>query len=552
MRTYNIDPDQVWPNSYKVFINIGLLQAASGLLMMVQFGNMFGSLFTSKRSSQPKNIPPKPVERKKSYESRPSIISILKPNIRHKSRDETQFNNYCRGRILLSWQNLSLYASDSKFFERRTSSEKHKDERLILQQLNGHCSYGTLNALMGTSGAGKTSLLKVLNGQYKTRLGEGTTFGVSKYTRLTTCFITQDVSGHLMPGLTAKQLLVYTSQLKNGPLRSLPDDSDEPVRYEDIDHESVALNLLAELNLIDTADTLVEKCSGGERKRLALALELTSVHMPNLVCIDEPTSGLDSNSAEIVLSCLRTMTLAHNITIVASIHQPNSRSLFMFNQIYVLARGGVCVYQGSPEGIAEHLNQALPDEELDKAALANHDVQPIEVLIKYSCNQYPNSKSVQCLMNVAQDKFRQHLIESGRLEEETQATHDGVQRNRRRFSLYDVAILARRYVVFSVQHLWMIIVALISFEMAYGVVTKMLFDTETIKHPSGCISLDEDDFNGTCTKTQTQITDENNLKRNIQFVGNGFGLVLYFIVLQTALVFSINLKLVTNEKRNGK
>jgi len=68
----------------------------------------------------------------------------------------------------------------------------------------------------------------------------------------------------------------------------------------EIDHEAIAVSLLSELDLASTEHTKVERCSGGERKRLALALELTSRQMPNLVCIDEPTSGLDSNSAEIV------------------------------------------------------------------------------------------------------------------------------------------------------------------------------------------------------------------------------------------------------------
>lgn len=91
-----------------------------------------------------------------------------------------------------------------------------------------------------------------------------------------------------MLGLTAKQLLMYASKLKNcshdGPL----------------DDESIALKWLQELDLLSTADTKVEHCSGGEQKRLAVAVELTAIDMPNLICIDEPTSGLDSNSAEIV------------------------------------------------------------------------------------------------------------------------------------------------------------------------------------------------------------------------------------------------------------
>ena len=91
-----------------------------------------------------------------------------------------------------------------------------------------------------------------------------------------------------MPGLTAKQMLIYSSRLKN--------------MNRSVDNEQIALDILEQLGLADTADTQVDRCSGGERKRLALGLELTSRQMPNLLCIDEPTSGLDSNSAEIV-SC---------------------------------------------------------------------------------------------------------------------------------------------------------------------------------------------------------------------------------------------------------
>ncbi len=94
-----------------------------------------------------------------------------------------------------------------------------------------------------------------------------------------------------MQGLTCRQLIVYASRLKNAKNSQLDGI---------IDHYKIADNLLEELNLVDAGETKVENASGGERKRLALALELTSLTMPNLIQIDEPTSGLDSNSAAVV------------------------------------------------------------------------------------------------------------------------------------------------------------------------------------------------------------------------------------------------------------
>src|SRR5699024_7291624 len=125
--------------------------------------------------------------------------------------------------------------------------------QVILRHLKGELCFGTLAGLMGTSGAGKTSLLRVLNGQCKSRLSSDTAVYLSKYTKINTCFITQEVSGHLISGLTAKQMVVCASRLKNS--------------QANVDHEQIALKWLQELDLLNTVDTRVENCSGGERKR---------------------------------------------------------------------------------------------------------------------------------------------------------------------------------------------------------------------------------------------------------------------------------------------
>lgn len=92
-------------------------------------------------------------------------------------------------------------------------------------------------------------------------------------------------------------MLMYASRLKNAELES------GSIRKKGVivDHEAVAMQWLEEFALLEAANTRVEACSGGEKKRLAVAQELTALaNLPNLVCIDEPTSGLDSNSSEVV------------------------------------------------------------------------------------------------------------------------------------------------------------------------------------------------------------------------------------------------------------
>jgi len=161
-----------------------------------------------------------------------------------------------------------------------------REEKIILNRVNGDISFGTITALMGPSGAGKTSLLKCIKGENMSDLGEDTKLFLNSHQKIRSCFIGQNEKEYLIMGLTAKQNLIYASKLKNSG------------QNLNIDHENNVMNLLSELMMDDIANNKVKDCSGGEQKRLTIALEMTQYIKPNVLCIDEPTTGLDSNAAE--------------------------------------------------------------------------------------------------------------------------------------------------------------------------------------------------------------------------------------------------------------
>ena len=178
-------------------------------------------------------------------------------------------------------QKLAIAWLDLKFYGRSLICGRGKP---ILNEISGSIDFGTLNAMMGPSGAGKSTLLKCINGRQKS--SRDTNIYLSAERNIKSCFIVQDVSNHLLYGLTAIQALIYASKLKN--------------IGEQCNHRKNAKKLLSDLMIGDIEKTPVENCSGGEQKRLVIALELTAINKPNILCIDEPTSGLDSNAAEIV------------------------------------------------------------------------------------------------------------------------------------------------------------------------------------------------------------------------------------------------------------
>nr|XP_016931115.1 ATP-binding cassette sub-family G member 1 [Drosophila suzukii] len=208
-------------------------------------------------------------------------------------------------------------------------------ERQILNGVSGSFRNGQLSAIMGPSGAGKSSLLNAISGFRR----DGVT-GSIKIKRDNACYITQD--DHHQTLLTVEELMNLACDLK---LKQ---------RHKKAE---IMTDILENLHLNHRRNVTAEKLSGGERKRLSIALEL--VDNPNIFFLDEPTSGLDEVTASQCIRLLQAMA-REGRTIVCTIHQPSATIYNYFDSIYVLAKGH-CVYQGSPRATIPFLRLAQLD-----------------------------------------------------------------------------------------------------------------------------------------------------------------------------------------------
>ncbi|KAH9506037.1 ABC protein, sub ABCG [Dermatophagoides farinae] len=529
LKQFFVDTDHVYSNLEKPMIVIIVIRIISIIVMRWTFNNVNNGKIVSETKQEilTKILTPA-IEI--DFHEKPTFVQIfdsINNNI-EPEMTKNEFQQFCTGRYIIGWRQLTLFATDT-IYEVRPTPESLDDlgDKLILRNLSGQFQFGTLNAIMGSSGSGKTSLLKVFNGKMKTKLTGSTQFYLSRFVPIRTCYIKQEVSKHLIPGFTSKQSLVYASKLKNCH------------ETQAIDHEQVADNLLKELDMTNTTNTLVQNCSGGERKRLALTMELTSVRMPNLICIDEPVSGLDSNSALLVLRCLRRFIARHpDITMLVSIHQPSTEQLDMFDLCYVLAFDGLGIYSGPPARIKSFLSET---SSIDKDKRF-----PIETLIRYSCTDHSNS-IVQRLAEETDNQINK-ITPSVLLD--TVHIKDGVPFPRMRFSLRSVAILFHRLAHCSIRYQWPLWLTYLIFYVFLGTMFLVCFDKKIVDI-DGCISI-EDDFLAVCSNfTDHKWKNDFRLVSNVNFVI--FSSFIFFFILDAQIInlFSLGLKFFATQHLNG-
>jgi ABC-type multidrug transport system ATPase subunit len=216
--------------------------------------------------------------------------------------------------------------------------------KIALQGVSGAIKSHTLAAVMGPSGAGKTTFMNALCGRayYGQVTGEvlinGKKDKILKH-RKRVGFVPQDDIVH--EDLSVEQNLKYSAELR------LPTTLKSGVSRKKWVKKMVedALTVLQIGHIRDSIVGSVEKrgISGGQRKRVNIGLEL--VADPVVLFLDEPTSGLDSHSSEVVLGALKEMTTL-GMTVVTVIHQPRYSIFSSFDQVLLLGVGGRTVFSG--------------------------------------------------------------------------------------------------------------------------------------------------------------------------------------------------------------
>ncbi|XP_014213283.1 ATP-binding cassette sub-family G member 1-like [Copidosoma floridanum] len=207
-----------------------------------------------------------------------------------------------------------------------------RGSKMILRGVSGQFRAGELTAILGPSGAGKSTLLNVLAGyKYEGAAGIITVNGQPRDLRdfrRKSCYIMQE--DLVQPKLTVLEAMRFAADLKLGN-KVAP-----AARLE------VISEILETLRLSNARDTTTERLSGGERKRLSIALEL--VNNPPAIFLDEPTTGLDEMSSVQCIDLLQRVAL-NGRTVICSIHTPSASIFAKFHNVYVVA-AGQCAYRG--------------------------------------------------------------------------------------------------------------------------------------------------------------------------------------------------------------
>ncbi|KAJ8489159.1 hypothetical protein ONZ45_g13687 [Pleurotus djamor] len=227
------------------------------------------------------------------------------------------------GGIAVKWHSVSYSIPPGGQFTRKIFGSAGLDEKVVLDSVSGRVTHGQMMAILGPSGAGKTTLVEILAGKNKSggpRIG----------------FVPQqDI---LPPTLTVYEALLFAAQLR------LPESIPEWEKQERIEKILMKLGIdkIRDSRIGHSAEasgSKVRGISGGEMRRVSIGLEL--IASPDILILDEPTSGLDSVSAAKVASALHSIAhdTEHPTAVIASIHQPSSRLYQTFDTVLLLSYG---------------------------------------------------------------------------------------------------------------------------------------------------------------------------------------------------------------------
>lgn len=246
-----------------------------------------------------------------------------------------------------------------------------KKKTRIVDEVSFSVLPGEMVAVMGPSGAGKTSVLTTLAGYTRPSTGEVDIDGLNLYHhydvfRSAIGYVPQEDVMHRR--LTVEEVLYYQARL------IFPAENTDEEIYERIGTVLEHLDLTSVRYSI-VGDEVRRGLSGGQRKRLNVAMELLAE--PSLLLLDEPTSGLDSRSANSLIHEFRSLAEAGR-TILMTIHQPRLESYQLFDKLLLLTKGGKLAYFGPIEGARSYFEIRSDVEAADVANPADYVLEALD------------------------------------------------------------------------------------------------------------------------------------------------------------------------------
>ncbi|XP_077218189.1 pleiotropic drug resistance protein 3-like isoform X2 [Tasmannia lanceolata] len=247
------------------------------------------------------------------------------------------------GRMVLPFQPLTMAFEDVQYYvdtplEMREQGFMQKKLQL-LHDITGAFKPRVLTALMGVSGAGKTTLMDVLSGRKRGGTIEGH-ITIGGYPKVQETFAR--ISGYCeqndihSPQITVEESVIYSAWLRLPPQI----DSNTKVDFVNEVLETIELDRIKD-SLVGIPG--VNGLSTEQRKRLTIAVELVS--NPSIIFMDEPTSGLDARAAAIVMRAVKNVVDTGR-TVVCTIHQPSIDIFESFDELILMKRGGQIIYSG--------------------------------------------------------------------------------------------------------------------------------------------------------------------------------------------------------------
>ncbi|KAF9922406.1 hypothetical protein FBU30_007461 [Linnemannia zychae] len=269
---------------------------------------------------------------------------------------------------------VMLSTADWSFRGFLSALKRETKEKKLLREVDVVFPAGALTAILGGSGAGKTSLLNALLHRTPANLNMtgAIYYNDSKNPSLrtinsVTSYVRQD-DNFLLSHLTVRETLQYAAELQ---MESSIPRAEKYAKVEDI----IDLLGLRECADVIIGNATVKGCSGGQRRRVSIGIQL--VTEPSCLFLDEPTSGLDALTAKAVVLTLKQIA-ASGRTVVCTIHQPRADIWHVFDNVVLLVTGGYAAYSGPADRVVEYFEEAghvapplinVPDFILDTASV---------------------------------------------------------------------------------------------------------------------------------------------------------------------------------------